>query len=468
VKNKILSFFSSGNIIFIRKKISKSSPSRIILISILLTITLGTLALGTPWARTGYVSWLDLFFTSTSCTCVTGLFPFVGLANFTRIGHIILMILMQVGALGLVTFTMFFISLFIKPGLTTSLITGQVMEIATWQNMRKLLIFVVIFVFTVEFIGAGFMLYELRHDFAFSDACFVSLFHAVSSFCNAPGIGALHFKDYCMFSYASNTIMLMTTSILLTLGGLGFFVWHAIYSYIVSLRAKRRYMWSLHSKVVLYATAIIIFSAAILIFFLEKNSTMANLGFPYKIMNSLLHATASRSSGVVTVVDILEFNMATLLSIMIISFIGSAPGGSGSGVKVTTIAIFFAAIKSTLKGRSDIEILGRKIPEDQVYKAIAIIFLGFIWILLSTFLLAITESGRMWNFLDLIFESISAFGNIGLSTGITPTLSALGKVIIIIGMIIGRIGGLTLVLSLMRIPKEQREFAYPEERIALG
>ncbi|MFC1842526.1 TrkH family potassium uptake protein [Candidatus Dependentiae bacterium] len=450
------------------RKLSQFSPSRTILISVFITIIIGTFFLWLPCARTEAgksASILDLFFTATSVTCVTGLFPLNIQECFTTFGHTVLMLLMQVGALGLITMTLFFMALFTRLGLTTQLMAGQVLEIDKLRKMRTLVLSIVTIAFATEAIGAIFMFIGIRNYYSYplSTTIFRSIFQAVASFCNAPGVTLL---DNGIIP-PNSAVLLIASTCLVFFGGMGFIVWREILDYIASLFKKRRHMFTLHSKIVLFVSSAIVLSAGAMFFILERNVTMVNLSWPYKIINSIFHAVTSRSSGVLSC-NLNDFVPATIFIIMIISFIGSAPGSPGSGIKVTNLAIFFSAVKSTIYGRSHVSIMGRRIAMDQIYKSIAIIFLSIIWILIATLLLMITEGSKSWGLQDILFENISAFANLGLTTGITTYLSSLGKIIIIIGMIVGRIGGLTFLLALKRVHKEKRELAYPEERIMLS
>jgi len=449
------------------RKLSRFSPSRTILISVFITIVIGTFLLWLPIAQKPgmSLSLIDLFFTATSVTCVTGLFtlPEGIVGSFSTFGHIVLMCLMQVGALGLITMTLFFMALVTRLGLTVQLMAGQVLEIERLKNMRRLVLSIVTIALGTELLGAIFMYIGLRNSYPYPRSIFLAVFQSIASFCNAPGVTLL--KGGII--PPNNAILLATSTCLVFFGGLGFIVWREILGYIASLFKKRRHLFTLHSKIVMFVSVIIVISAGALFFLFERNNTMANLSLPYQILNSIFHAVTSRSSGVLST-NLNDFQLTTIFVIMIISFIGSAPGSPGSGIKVTNLAIFFAAVKATIYGRTHVSIFGRKIATDQIYKSIAIIFLSILWILIATLLLMITESARGWNLLDIIFENISGFANLGLTTGITTFLSFAGKVIVIIGMIVGRIGGLTFLLALKRVHREKREITYPEERIMLS
>lgn len=448
----------------IKKRLSRFSPGRIIFLSIFFTILSGTMLLALPIAQVKPIPLIDLFFTATSATCVTGLFT-VPIHSFTTFGHCIILLLIQIGGLGLITLSLFLMSIFANLGLATQLMAGQLLEIEQWKNVKKILLFIIgVTVFT-ESIGALCILTKLKNEFPLGKACFLSLFHAVSSFCNA---GISLFQDG-MYSYSTNYTILITTIILMFCGGLGFITWNEIIKYLYSLKKKKRYHFSLHSKIILYGSAILISTATLLFLILEYNNNFESMNPIATIVNALFYAVSLRSTGFITT-NINSAQLATILLIMIISFIGSSPGSTGSGVKITTFTLFLATIKSVIFGRTAVEIRGRRIVTDQIHKAIAIISLSFFWIIISTFCLLITE--QRWDFMSLLFEEISAFATLGISVGLTPYLSLIGKSLIMTSMIVGRIGSLTLILALRTLALRKKidapEFSYPEERVMLS
>lgn len=442
-----------------RKKIAKFSPGRIILYSLLGTIILGTLLLSLPIAQRQPVSLLDIFFTATSVTTVTGLIV-QPLTHFTLFGQLIIFLLLQIGGLGLITMTLFIISLFVNFGLTTQLLVGQMLELESWKNIRELIIFIIKIAFLTEIIGAIVTFIAIYNDFPLHHALFYALFHSVSAFCNA---GLSLFPDG-MAGYQDNSFLLVTTMFLMLIGGLGFITIHEIMSYIESLRSKKRFCLSLNSKIVLYAIVVLFSSFAISFWFLERPHTLRHLPWHLAFINTLFNALSYKSTGFSTV-SAVDLQFATLFLTMIISFIGSSPGSTGSGIKTTTLTIFLATIKSAITGKPDVEIRNRNIAKDQVNKALAIITLSVAWICFTTFCLLITEPH--WEFLDILFEVVSAFATLGLSTGVTPYLSTTGKLFISLTMIIGRIGALTFLLAL-RKHSEPKDFSYPKERVMLG
>lgn len=426
----------------------------------------GALLLALPIAHIKPMSFIDLFFTSTSATCVTGLFT-IPLSNFTFFGKAVILGLIQVGALGLATMSLFIVSLFIDLGLGTRFMAGQLFELDSWDSIKRTLIFTFASTLTLELLGALSFFSIFKTEYPLHNAIFYSLFHSISAFCNA-GISFFHFlTEQNLQHYSTNYRFLFTTTLLTFFGGLGFITWHEI---MLRIRAyfspKKYYRFSLHSKIILYGTAALFIIATFMFLGLESSNTLRNLSAPLKLVNAVFHAISFKSCGFV-LANLTDFRAATLFLIMIIGFIGSAPGSTGSGIKITTFVLFISTIRSAINGRLTVDAFEREIPLDQIYKAIAIISLSIAWILFTTFCLLLIETG--WSFLDILFETISAFSNVGFSLKGSEKLSDVGKLFIIITMFIGRIGSLTFILGLkLRARKETIEYSYPEERVMLG
>ena len=444
-----------------RTKLAHFSPGRTIFLSMFLTILVGSLALALPAARTTAIPFIDLLFTATSATCVTGLFT-IPLENFTFLGHCILLGLVQIGGLGLITLMLFIMTFFLDMGLATQLMAGQLLEIESWKHIKKIIIFIIGLTLCTELVGALIILPLMLNNFPGSQAVFLSIFHAVSSFCNA---GIQLFPDNIDL-FSTSYVMLLTTSALIFCGGLGFITWYEIMHYLTRTKEIKRYNFSLQSKIIFYWTTGLVLIGTILFWLLEHNHALSSYSYPFSFVSSLFHVLSFRSTGF-TAFSLGSFNLATVLMIMVIAFIGSSPVSTGSGIKITTFAVFLSTVKAAISGRTSVNIRGRKIPKDQVFKAIAIVSIGIGWIILATFLLLITEQHH--KFLDIFFEVVAAFTTIGISTGITASLSGLGKIFIILSMIIGRIGSFTLILGLRFKKKpETSEFSYPEERVILS
>jgi len=436
------------------------SPGKFILGSVFLTILIGALLLALPYCRTTHISFIDLLFTATSATCVTGLFT-IPLSNFTLFGKCIILMLVQIGGLGLITLTLFGMSLFINMGMTTQLVAGKILELESWKNIKQFIVFIIMLTLGIELIGIMCMFPIFFQHFSIAKSLFLSSFYSISSFCNA-GISLF---DGDMHHFSHHLGILSIVGFLVFCGGFGFITWHEIMRSIIAQRNNKRFAFSLHSKIIMYGTAITIVLFAVLFLVLEHNNTLSGMPWTLAIANALFHGITMRSAGILSV-PFIDLQLATIFIMMVTAFIGSAPGSTGSGVKVTTFALFLATIKSAITGKTSVEIWGRTITRDQVFKAIAIVSLGIAWIGFTTLLLLITEN---MDFMDLFIEAISGFTNLGISTGITPILSIIGKIFIILSMIVGRIGALTLILAFkLKSKPEIAGFSYPEERVMLS
>ncbi len=442
-------------------KIAHFSPGRALLVTIIAAIGLGTLLLALPAARTTHIPFIDLLFTATSVTTVTGALT-IPLSSFTFFGKCVLLFLFQLGGIGFATMSFFLMTLFIRMGLGAQIVAGQLMEVESWKNIKKILVFIIFATLSFEAIGAVSVYSFIKHQYPFWEAVFLSIFHSVGAFCN---IGISLFPGG-MATYNHNIPLLVILGILITIGGIGFVTLYELFtwSYKKIVGTKRVQPLSLHSKIVLYTTFLIIIVAMLLFWILEHNNTLAGMPFSTALANSFFAATADRSAGIATF-NVNNLQMASLFMIMILSFIGSSPGSTGSGIKTTVFAVYLATVRAAIMGRQSVELRHRRIQQEQVYKAMAIITLSLTWIAVTTFFLLITEQN--WKFLDIFFEAVASFTNLGLTTGITEQLSSIGKIFIIASMIIGRIGSLTLILAL-RKRRDTREFSYPEERVMLS
>lgn len=443
-----------------RRLLSFFPPEQLVLLSVLFTIGIGTLLLALPIAQVKPAPLLDLFFTATSATCVTGLFT-IPIDHFTLFGKGVLLALIQVGGLGMITMTLFLLSTFMNLGLGTQLMAGRILELDSWKQIKRTLMVIIAVTFCSEFIGMLCMFGALRSYYSPGLACFIALFHAISSFCSA-GITLL---EGGISAYNTSMIIVLTTMVLMFIGELGFVTWQEIYDWCRAKYKKKPYRFSLHSKLVLYVSTILLICSSIIFWILEHNNILANLPVSQTIVNTIFYALSFRSTGFL-LTNIGSFHLATIMLIMVISFIGASPGSTGGGIKTTTLAIFLATVKAAIAGRTSVSIKGRTIPINQVYRAIAIVSFGLGWVLLTTFCLLITE--KSFSFIEILFEAMSAFTSLGMSTGITAKLSIIGKFFIIISMIIGRIGSFTLILALKLKKKPEAEFTYPEERVMLS
>lgn len=440
-----------------------TSPGRTILLSMLLMIALGTALLSAPWAQAVPIPFLDTIFTATSATCVTGLLT-VPLASFTPAGQGIILCLIQIGALGLITLTIFLLSLFINLGLATSLMTGEALEIDSSKRPERIVFFIILFTAIVELCGWIALFIAFKPYYPPGQALFISLFQSISAFCNA-GFTLVSF-DTPTISASAYTTLLSVTGILVLVGSLGFIVWHELAIFIRTriIPQHRHQHLSLHTKLALVVTTCLIIFSSTIIFLLEYlHNFLADPSLSYPLQ-ALFNAICLRSAGFTTL-DIGAIHLATLFIIMLVSFIGSSPGSTGSGIKTTTFAIFIGAIRAAISRRTWVEMMGRTISNDQIFKAMAIFSLSLCWLAITIFLLLITEQG--WRFIDVMFQAFTAFTNLGISTPLTSHLTAHGKIIIIISMVVGRIGSLTLLLAFKK-QQARSGYHYPEERVVIS
>lgn len=435
-------------------------PEQILVWSVLFAIAIGTFLLALPMAQAKPLPLLDIFFTATSATTVNGMFT-IPISDFTMFGQIIILILIQIGGLGLITMTLFFLSMITDLRLKTQLLAGTILEVETWKQIKKLLVSIVLITLFCELIGTLLIFWVVNPNYNSSMGWFVSSFHAISSFCSA-GITLL---DASSYNYSSGYLIIIVTMSLMFIGELGFITWQEIVRWGLAKKEGKPYRFSLHSKIVLYASTVLLACSSIVFWILEHKNVLAGNSTADSLLKTLFYAISFRSTGFLFT-TIGSFHPATVILIMFLCFIGSAPGSTGSGVKVTTFALFLASIKAAISGHKVVTVQGRTIPLTQVFRSIAIISLGLGWVIITTFCLLITEPS--FSFMQVLFESMSAFSSLGISSGITESLSTVGKLLIMTSMIVGRIGSYTLILALKLKKKPEAEFSYPEERVMLG
>ncbi|MFA5998672.1 MAG: potassium transporter TrkG [Candidatus Babeliales bacterium] len=436
----------------------KYYPQHMILLSLIISIGLGTLLLALPISRVESVPLIDLFFTSASLTTVTGLMT-VPIEHFTNFGHVVMLCLMQLGGLGLMTLSLVFIYTFSNLGIYTQVIASEVLSLKSFKDTKHTLFFIIKLTAITELLGAIIIFPTMYQTYPFKKAVFLSVFHSVASFCNA---GFSLFPDK-MLEYNHNPLMIFTTMILMIIGGLGFVTWHELSKKFISRNSSPVYI-SWHTKLVLRMYLFTSVTISILFWMIERNHTLAHMPFFQKLYVVMFTGIAMKSTGF-ALISFTTVHLATLVLSMVSMFIGSAPLSTGSGIKTSVFAIYLGVIKAAVQGKRHALLYGRHIVDDQVYKAMAIIALSLSWIVIITFCLLITEP--KWEFIDILFGTVAAFSNNGTFIGAIELLTSLGKCFIILSMIIGRIGALALILSMKRI-SEQREISYPKEHVILG
>lgn len=441
----------------LRKKVNLS-PNQVLVLGFLSLILLGTYLLHLPFAsaREEPIKWIDALFTATSAVCVTGLIVLDTGNDFSLFGQWVILILFQIGGLGIMTFsTMFAFLLGRKISLRQRLIMQESLNQFSIGGLVRLAKYILLFTLFFEGLGTIF-LYLNWHQLAGShDPLFLSFFHAVSAFCNA---GFSLFGD-SLEQFNLNIGVNLTFLILIVLGGIGFLVLIELYEF------PKRHRVSLHSKLVLVVTIILIVIGTVGIFLLERNNseTLQPLLLKGRILGSLFQSTTARTAGFNTI-PIGYLGNATLFLIIILMFIGASPTSTGGGIKTTTFSIAFLWMYYTLKGRRHLYLFCRQISNKILNNAWAILMLSMGWIFITTLLISYFEE---FDFIELLFEIVSAFGTVGLSTGITSLLSPAGKIIIILTMFLGRLGPLSLALSLI-IDRHPESIQYPTEHVMVG
>lgn len=446
-------------------KVTHLSPSRIILTSFALAIFIGFVLLSLSESRTCAIPLIDILFTSVSSVCVTGI-DLVPMASFSSFGKMIILCLIQIGGVGLMTLSFFFASLFLNLGIASRFIAGQILDFDRWGKIRNFLILIISITFIFELLGAC-LLYPFFHaTLPVDQAIFHALFYSVSAFCNA----GITLTENSLISQNNNYIMLSILGSLVFAGGIGFVVW---YELLKTLKKKLGWgtktnlmntLYSLHLRMVMYMTTYLTLISTILFWLLERNNLLKDMTLFQGFFNSLFSAISLRSSGF-RVVDLSHARPATLFMIIVFMFIGASPSSTGGGIKTVAALLFVATLFSIIKNKEDVELFGRTIPTDQVYKAISIVCLAAFWVIGTTFLLLLLEP--KFSLIQILFEAAASFSTCGLSTGIIREFSLCGKLILIINMFIGRIGALTLILALRRKPEKQL-YHYPEERVIIG
>jgi len=437
-------------------------PATLIVVAFLLAIITGTILLIMPFATkaTGSIGLANALFTATSAVCVTGLVVADTASTWSIFGQTVIIILIQIGGLGIMTAaSTFSLILGRRMGLKERLTIQESLNEFNLQGVVKLFRYIIIATFTVEGIGALLLATRFIPEFGFFNGLAKSVFHSISAFCNAGfdimGTAAAPFVSITGFN--KDFIVVMTISLLFVVGGLGFVVWKDI------IRVRKFKNFMLHSKVVIIMTAILISVGTILLFIFEFGNTMEGMGFFQRLYNSFFHAVTPRTAGFNTLPVDQMLPQSQFLT-MILMFIGAAPGSTGGGIKITTFAIVIFAIISFMKNTEEVNMLKRKVNPTVVRKALSILFVGLSLVFITTFVLLLSGAGT---FKECIFEAVSAFGTVGLSTGITPSLPLVGKLMITITMFVGRVGPLALALSLTQLAAK-KPYTYPEGKIAVG
>ncbi len=436
------------------------NPPVTLMLSFALVILIGTVLLMFPVSsRLNRVTPpVDALFTATSATCVTGLVVLDTGTHFSLFGQIVILLLIQIGGLGIMTIsTVFALLLGQRINLKLENVMHQVVGGSYAINLYQLLKNIILVTVVIELLGALGLYFKFSQDFAPLKAAWMSVFHSVSAFCNA-GFSPLSGN---LAGYVDSLTVNVWITGLIILGGLGFTVIIDLLHYFF-VKGKARKL-NLHSKVVLLTTATLVLFGFIVFYLAEYQGSMAGFGVYRRVLSSWFQSVTTRTAGFNTI-DMARLSKASVLTSILLMFIGASPGSTGGGVKTTTFAMLVISVVSLLKGRRFQSIFKRRIPDSNFREATGLTSISLAIVFAALLLLLLAESH---SFDQLAFEAMSAFGTVGLSMGITPTLSVAGKLLITLLMYIGRIGPLTLIYA-FAIHRKQVDIDYAEENIVIG
>lgn len=454
------------------------NPAQLFILSFLGLVVLGTFLLMLPNATYEGLSPVDALFTATSAVCVTGLIVVDTATYFTPFGKFILLLLIQMGGLGIMTFASYFSYFFRgKTSYEHQLMLKDMTNSDKLGEVFNILKKIILVTLSIELIGAFFIFFSLKRPEAAGivDQFFFSVFHAVSAFCNAgfSTLSAGLYEEHIRFNYPFQLII----ALLLILGGIGFPIVFNLYRYFTYLIKSRimtlgrpsetRYLpWvlNLNSRLVLATTAILLTSGSALVYFLEYYNTLDEHGFFGKLVTAFFTAATPRTAGFNSV-DLSALNFSTIMLIFLLMWIGGSPGSTAGGIKTSTFAVAALNFVSLARGRNNIEVFRREVAHISVRRAFAIITLSLLVIGLAIILIA--HFDREKTLLAIAFECFSAYSTVGLSLGITAALSTPGKLVVILTMFIGRVSMLTIMIALLRRVKVVN-YRYPKEEILMN
>ena len=450
-----------------KKKISLST-THMILLSFLLAILVGSLLLVLPFSSaTGKsVPYIDALFTATTSVCVTGLVTLPTVSAWSVFGQVVILILAQIGGLGVITILSgLMISLNKKMGLGDRMLLQDAFNLNSLSGIVKFIKKVLIGTFVVE--GAGALLYMTVFIPEFgARGIWISIFNSVSAFCNA-GMDIIGEDSLC--GYVAHPMINFVTCMLIILGGIGYIVWWDLLRVVKNIKNQKLKCFknlTLHSKIALSVTGILLVSGAVLFFIFEFHNpkTMGELSLFGKVQASVFQSVTTRTAGFATVPQQDLTDASAIVSLMLM-FIGGSPVGTAGGVKTVTIAILVMSAFATIRNDEDVVLFRRRISKQAIGKAVAVVSMSFIIAFTSTLLLSAASGAPA---LDVLYETFSATATVGLTRNLTPTLNVWGKLIVIVTMYLGRVGPISLVIAFNTKNRKRNIIKNPIEEISVG
>ncbi|MGB8456062.1 MAG: potassium transporter TrkG [Anaerocolumna sp.] len=455
---------AAGKVIKKYLKSARLTPARMIFFGFVVLILLGTLILMLPVSaksggRTGFT---DALFTATSSVCVTGLVVEDTNTYWSLFGKIVILILIQIGALGIMSVVTLLSAITGRNlGLSQRMALKESISNYSLENIVVMFKNILKVTFIIEGIGAIITSIQLIPIYGLAKGIGKGIFHSVSSFCNAgfDVFGTDTNKFTSLTGFSGNFMMLMTTSVLIVVGGLGFIVWDDV------VKNRKFSRFTLHTKIVLVMTAILIAGGTIAFLLFESEQTLKGLPLPVKLLNSFFQSVSARTAGFNTI-SFNDMNIVTSLIMIVLMFIGAAPGSTAGGIKTTTFFVLIVTVISFLKGRTEVQAFKKRIAADIINKAVSIFLLGLTLIMVTTIVLLANDEGSLR---QTLFEAVSAFGTVGLSTGITPDLCDVSKYQLIVTMLLGRVGIITAFAAFTSMRgKDKITYRCPEGKITVG
>ena len=450
--------------LFNNHKTDGMRPPRVLVIGFALTILIGAVLLTLPVASNSGASlrFLDALYTATSAVCVTGLVVLDTATQFTVFGQIVILILIQIGGLGFMTMSTLIALLIGKRILLRErLIMKEAMNQFSSAGIVRLSRNVLLTTLILESLGTAVLAARFARDYPLGKSLYLGLFHAVSAFCNAGFdiMGRLTGQFSSFTKYVADPVVSLTVCGLIITGGLGF----PVIQEIIHYRRDRRL--SLHAVLVLRTTLFLVLGGAILIFLFETGNpaTFGGLGWGGRSLAAIFQSVTPRTAGFNTL-GISSMRVGSVFFMILLMFIGASPSSTGGGIKTTTFGVLMATIIATISGHEETSLMKRRLPRDLILKAVTIFALAMTLVITVTLLMTFTEKA---GFIDLLFEVTSAFGTVGLSTGITPNMTDVGRIFIIITMFVGRLGPLTIALALNN-RASKRNVEYITDHVMIG
>lgn len=453
-------------------KKNRLSTMQILALGFLGTILLGGVLLYLPICNQQPISFLDALFTAVTAVCVTGLVTIVPATQFTLLGKVILLILIQIGGLGIIAcVTGFFVILRKRITVRERIMIQETYNMQGLSGMIAFVLRILKGTFIIEGIGALLFAFQFVPEFGWVKGIGYSIFHSISAFCNA-GIDILGSSSF--LSYVDNPIINFTTMFLIVMGGIGFTVWYDVAHNCKVVREKKQSKkriftkLTLHSKLALVMTGFLLVAGTLLVFVLEYHNpeTIGNMSLGDKLMTSAFHSVSTRTAGFATVSQA-GLRPGTKFITTLWMFIGGSPGGTAGGIKTTTIAMLILTCLNVIYGKRDTECFGRKIPVENFRTGFSVVMVAFGFLLTGLTLLTVFEPEM--DFLSLLYEAVSAIGTVGLTADVTSNLGTASKIVIMCMMYIGRLGPVTIALVFgTRKNMKERIRELPEQRIMVG